>query len=108
MIFLKSYKYCQQKGQFYIKSKKEDEGMKEITTKSGQKFTFLSRREKFDKYSKELETGIKYSNDMTPRLTKKGNQIRLTESEASWRGGYLSSYRDSARIFYGKDKNKEE
>ena len=76
-----------------------------ITTKKGKEVTLLNPAERGRKFADELKNGVKLTNDNHVKMDDFG-PVRLTETEASFRAGYLQARKDSAKAFKAK-KNKK-
>ena len=84
---------------------------KQITTKNGTVITLLNPSEKGAKFASELRTGFAKTNDGRPKLDAKHTQTKLTDTQKSWRSGYLAAQKDSAKCYNathkkGKSKGK--
>lgn len=63
-----------------------------IKCKNGKSFTYLSPKEKYEKYQDELWAGIKLTNTRMPKM-KAGYQPQfLTAKQKKYREDYISSY----------------
>ena len=76
--------------------------MKKIKTKSGKTVTLLNPAEKSNKFAKELKTGFKRTNDGHYKLDENKKGIRLSDTEKSYRSGYLDARQDNANAYKSK------
>ena len=65
---------------------------RKIKCKNGRSFTYLTPKEKYDKYKIELSYGLKVDNTYKPKVTKGYNPIFLTASQKQYREDYISSF----------------
>lgn len=70
-----------------------------VKSKSGKSITLLNPSEKARKFADELGNGVKQTNDGHLKYGKSGSPIRLTDTEKSYRSGYLDARKDSAKAF---------
>lgn len=69
------------------------------TNKTGKPVTLLNPAEKAQKYSLELKHRIKITNDGDIKQDKNGRPLRLKDTQAAYRAGYLSARKDSAKAY---------
>lgn len=67
--------------------------------------TLLNPSEKSRKYSAELKAGVHATNNGKLKKNKKGNAIRLSDTQKAYRFGYLAARKDNAKCFNSK-RNK--
>ena len=70
-----------------------------VKTKKGKKITLLNPSEKGRKFADELRNGAKQTNDGFIKFGNDGKAIRLTDTEKSYRSGYLDAQKDSAKAY---------
>lgn len=70
-----------------------------VYNKNGKQITLLNPAEKGRKAAAELKTGIKLTNDGVVKTDRYGNVQQLTDTEKSWRSGYLAARTDSANCY---------
>lgn len=75
---------------------------RKITCKNGRTFTYLSPKEKYDKYKMELWAGLKLDHNYKPKVTAGYMPQILSDSQRKYREDYISSY----EIFIQKSKSK--
>lgn len=66
----------------------------------------LNPAEKGRKYSAELKAGIHATNEGKVKKNRKGNSIRLSDTQKAYRSGYLSARKDSANCFKAQKRKK--
>ena len=72
---------------------------KKVRTKTGAFITLLNPSEKGEKYSKELSTGKKFTNDGIVKKNKNGRVIKLGKKERAYRSGYLDARKDNSNAY---------
>ncbi len=71
-----------------------------IRFKDGEETVLLNPSGKGAKYARELKERTKFTNSGDAKVNKKtGEAVRLTDLEASYRGGYLRAMKDSANAY---------
>lgn len=75
--------------------------------KTGKTTTLLNQQGKIGKFSAELKSKERYTNDGKPKLDKDGNPTKLTDSQAAYRAGYIEACKDSSKIFKKKNADYE-
>ena len=66
--------------------------------------TLLNPHGKGVKYAQELATGQHFTNDFHEKKDNKGRALRITDTQAAFRSGYLQAQKDSARAYNAKNK----
>ena len=79
--------------------------MVEVTDRKGRKVRLLNPAQKADKFLLELNGNEHLTNYGKTKLTKSGKVKRLSDTQRSFRSGYLAARKDSARA-YKHNKNK--
>ena len=72
----------------------------------GETRTFLNPHGKGAKYAAELKNGVRITNLGERKKDKSGNSMRLTDTQAAFRSGYLSAQKDSANAYKAKKAKK--
>ena len=72
---------------------------KVVITKREKRVRLMNPAEKAKKYAYELKQGSHFTNFGGQKTTKGGKPKRLSDTERSWRGGYLQARKDSAKAF---------
>ena len=75
-----------------------------LKNKKGRDVVLLNPSEKARKFADELGNGVKQTNIGMIKFNKNGQPIRLTDSEKSFRRGYLQARKDSAKAFKSKNR----
>ena len=75
-----------------------------VTNKKGKKVTLLNPSEKGRKYADELRNGAKQTNTGMIKWGKDGKPTRLTDTQKSYRAGYLDAQKDSAKAYKARNK----
>lgn len=75
---------------------------RKITCKNGRTFTYLSPKEKYEKYKIELDVNYKFTGDFFPKVSAGYQPQKLTAIQRKYREDYISAY-DS---FYSKSSSK--
>ncbi len=68
-------------------------------TKNGKTIRLMDPGEKSRKFATELKSGTKFTNFGVQKRSKNGKPMRLTDTEAAYRGGYLAARKDNARAY---------
>ena len=66
--------------------------------------TLLNPYGKGKKFARELKEGKRFTNDGKLKTTKSGKPKRLTDTQKSFRAGYLQARKDSAKAFKSNNK----
>lgn len=66
--------------------------------KSQKEYTLLNQQGKIGKYSAELKSKQRFTNDGKAKTDKNGQPSMLSNSQAAYRAGYLNACKDSAKI----------
>ncbi len=72
--------------------------------KKGREICLLNPSEKARKFADELGNGVKQTNTGMIKFGKNGQPVKLTDSEKSFRSGYLQARKDSAKAFKSKNR----
>ncbi len=78
--------------------------MKTIKSKRGKSITLLNPAEKARKFADELNNKVHQTNDGHLKFDKFGQPASLTDTERSYRSGYLAARKDSAKLYNWKQK----
>lgn len=70
-----------------------------VKNKDGKVVTLLNPSEKGHKYAKELKYGAKVTNEGKFKVDENRKAIKLTDTQASYRSGYLAAQKDSANAY---------
>ena len=70
----------------------------------GTKVTLLNPSGKGEKYSQELHTGKRLTNDLKKKKGEDGKPLGMTDTQKAWRSGYLQARKDSANAYNSKKK----
>ena len=74
-----------------------------VKNRNGREVTLLNPSEKGTKFVLEMRSGVKHTNDFTPKVDKKsGELLRLTKDQQAYRAGYLDAQKDSSKAFKAK------
>lgn len=77
-----------------------------IIDKNGRERVLLNPQGKRNKAFAELQNGVKLTNDGKVKLKKNGQPMRLTDTEAAYRNGYIQAQNDSAKAYKYNQKRK--
>lgn len=77
----------------------------EIQGRRGNTITLLNPREKGQKAASELRDNIKKTNRFQPKVDKNGESIKLSNTEAAYRMGYLRARKDIAKAFKARNRD---
>ena len=77
----------------------------EVKDRKGNTVRLLNPAQKADKFLLELKGNVHLTNYNKSKLTKSGKVKRLSDTQRSFRSGYLAAMKDSARA-YKHNKNK--
>lgn len=75
-------------------------------TKKGKNVTLLNPSEKGGKFARELKSGIGETNLGEVKTHKNGKPKKLSDTQKSYRSGYLQARKDSAAAYKAKHKKK--
>lgn len=81
-------------------------GVHLVNTEDGRRVTLLTPAGKGAKYAKELKDGKRITNDGSPKLNDKGEQLGLTKQQRAYRAGYLQARSDNSKAFKSKKGGK--
>ena len=74
-----------------------------VQSKKGKQIILLNPSEKARKFADELGNGVKQTNTGMIKFGKNGKPVKLTDTEKSFRSGYLQARKDSAKAFKSKN-----
>ena len=77
-----------------------------VVDRHGRERVLLNPQGKRNKAFAELQNGVKYTNDGKVKLKKNGQPMRLTDTEAAYRSGYIAAQNDSAKAYKHNQKKK--
>ena len=80
-----------------------------VKNKKGKSIVLLNPAEKAKKYSVEISKknkGRAICNDGTLKKDKNGKQLKLSDTQKAWRGGYLQARKDNAKCFNAKKRKR--
>jgi len=80
--------------------------MRLFKTKKGKEIALLNPAEKGKKFSEELKTKTRQTNQGEVKVDKDGKPSRLTKQQAAYRSGYLEARKDSAKAYKFNQKKK--
>lgn len=80
---------------------------KRFKSKKGKIITLLNPSEKAKKFAVEIKNSKHYTNDRKVKRDKKGNPLKLTKAQKSYRAGYLDSRKDSSKAWNHNLKKKK-
>lgn len=86
-------------GKRFTKNGKKERTGTTLITDDGKKITYLTPSGKAAKAAFELHKGFKVTNDCKLKVDDNGNVMRLSDTEAAWRSGYLAARQDSAKAY---------
>ena len=66
----------------------------------------MNPSEKGRKFADELRNGAKQTNDGYIKFDPVGKPVRLKDTEAAYRSGYLDAQKDSARCYNARKKKQ--
>lgn len=75
-----------------------------LRNKKGKEVILLNPSEKARKFADELGNGVKVTNKGMLKFGKDGKPVKLTDTEKSFRSGYLQARKDSAQAYKSKHK----
>ena len=75
-----------------------------IKSKKGIDVVLLNPSEKARKFADELGNGVKQTNTGMIKFDKSGKPVKLTDTEKSFRSGYLQARQDNAKAFKSKNR----
>lgn len=75
-----------------------------LSFEDGSSKTLLNPHGKGRKYAVELKSRTKMTNDGVIKKNKVGKEIRLSDTGAAYRSGYLQAQKDAAKIYKSKNK----
>lgn len=81
---------------------KDRNGVTVVDVNTGVRKKLLNPAGKGRKFAAELKSNKHYTNDGKTKVTKSGKLKRLTDTERSYRSGYLQARQDSAKAFKSK------
>ena len=67
--------------------------------KKGREVVLLNPSEKARKFADELGNGVKQTNTGMIKFDKSGKPVKLTDTEKSFRSGYLQARQDNAKAY---------
>lgn len=70
-----------------------------IRTRKGKNVTLLNPAEKGKKFAIELSHNVRLTNNGRQKTNKKGAPLKLTNTQKSYRAGYLQARKDNANAF---------
>jgi hypothetical protein len=88
------------------KSGKEYKKGTSVTYTDGGKQTFLTPSGKGAKYAAELKNNTRYTNDGQVKHDEDGRKLGLSKAQRSYRAGYLSAQKDSAKAYNARELKK--
>jgi hypothetical protein len=77
-----------------------------VTYTDGGKQTFLTPSGKGAKYAAELKNNTRYTNDGQVKYDEDGRKFGLSKAQRSFRAGYLSAQKDSAKAYNAREQKK--
>ena len=75
-----------------------------VVDRHGRERVLLNPQGKRNKAFAELQNGVKFTNDGKVKLKKNGQPMRLTDTEAAYRNGYIQAQNDSAKAYKHNQK----
>ncbi len=75
-----------------------------VKNKKGKEVLLLNPSEKARKFADELGNGVKQTNRGMIKFDKGGKPVKLSDTEKSYRSGYLQARKDSAKAFNSKKR----
>ncbi len=83
--------------------------MFKFTNRKGKEVTLLNPNERARKYANELKDGVHYTNNNEYKFDPNTGVIAaLTDTQRSYRSGYLAARKDSANAYkHNKKKNRK-
>ena len=85
-------------------AKKSGNGVR-VIDRHGRERVLLNPQGKRNKAFAELRDGVHYTNDGQVKLGKDGKPMRLTDTEAAYRSGFIAAQNESAKA-YNHNKKK--
>ncbi len=73
-----------------------------LRLEDGSRRTLLTPSGKGTKYAEELRSGERRTNDGVVKTDEKGNVLKLSAAQRSYRSGYLDAQKDSAKAYKAK------
>lgn len=75
-----------------------------VKNRKGKEVRLLNPSEKARKFATELHEGCRFTNDGIRKTDKNGEIMRFTDTQKSYRSGYLQARKDNAKAYKSKKK----